>query len=72
MISGMPKGGVPDNRRAALAAEPRKNDPRFEHRNMHGVLRCHDRPSTALATIQPAFTDPERLALAGSWPGTAG
>ena len=22
-------------------------------------------PSTALATIQPAFTDPERLALAG-------
>ena len=28
-------------------------------------------PSTALATIQPAFTDPERLALAVSWPGTA-
>jgi hypothetical protein len=28
-------------------------------------------PSTALATIQPAFTDAERLALAGSWPGTA-
>jgi site-specific recombinase XerD len=25
----------------------------------------HCRPSTALATIQPAFTDPERLALAG-------
>ena len=28
-------------------------------------------PSTALATIQPAFTDTERLALPGSWPGTA-
>jgi hypothetical protein len=28
-------------------------------------------PSTALATVQPAFTDAERLALAGSWPGTA-
>ena len=28
-------------------------------------------PSTALATIQPAFTDPERLALAGTWPATA-
>ena len=27
-------------------------------------------PSTALATIQPAFADPERLALAGSWPDT--
>ena len=27
-------------------------------------------PSTALATIQPAFTDAERIAL-GSWPGTA-
>jgi hypothetical protein len=27
--------------------------------------------STALVTIQPAFTDTERLALAGSWPGTA-
>jgi len=25
-----------------------------------------DAPSTALATIQPAFTDAERLALAGS------
>lgn len=28
-------------------------------------------PSTVLATIQPAFTDAERIALAGSWPGTA-
>jgi hypothetical protein len=28
-------------------------------------------PSTALATIQPDFTDAERLALAGTWPGTA-
>jgi hypothetical protein len=28
-------------------------------------------PSTALATIQPVFTDAERVALAGSWPGTA-
>jgi hypothetical protein len=28
-------------------------------------------PSTALATIQPAFTDAERLALDGSWPDTA-
>jgi hypothetical protein len=28
-------------------------------------------PSTALATIQPAFTDAERLALAGTWPDTA-
>jgi hypothetical protein len=27
-------------------------------------------PSTALATIQPAFTDAERLAVAGFWPGT--
>jgi integrase len=27
-------------------------------------------PSTALATIQPAFTDPERLALAGFLPDT--
>ena len=27
-------------------------------------------PSTALATIQPAFTDPERLALAGLPAGT--
>ena len=44
MISGMPKGAVPDNRRAALVAEPQKNDPRFEHRNMHSVLRCYDRP----------------------------
>ena len=25
-------------------------------------------PSTALATIQPAFTDPERLASPGTWP----
>jgi hypothetical protein len=29
-------------------------------------------PSTALATIQPVFTDPERLALAVSWPDTEG
>jgi hypothetical protein len=28
-------------------------------------------PSTALATIQPAFTDAERLALAGFLAGTA-
>ena len=28
-------------------------------------------PSTALATIQPAFTDAEPLPLPGSWPGTA-
>jgi hypothetical protein len=28
-------------------------------------------PSTALATIQPAFTDAERLAFAGTWPGIA-
>jgi hypothetical protein len=28
-------------------------------------------PSTTLATIQPAFTDAERLASQGSWPGTA-
>ena len=28
-------------------------------------------PSTALATIQSAFTDAERLTLAGSWPDTA-
>jgi hypothetical protein len=27
--------------------------------------------STALVTIQPAFTESERLALAVSWPGTA-
>jgi Phage integrase, N-terminal SAM-like domain len=32
--------------------------------------RCH--PSTALATIQPAFTDPERLALAGFLAGYRG
>jgi hypothetical protein len=29
-------------------------------------------PSTALVTIQPAFTDPERLALAGFLPGYRG
>ena len=29
-------------------------------------------PSTALATIQPAFTDPERLALAGFLAGNRG
>ena len=29
-------------------------------------------PSTALATIQPAFTDPERLALAGYLAGYRG
>ena len=29
-------------------------------------------PSTALATIQPAFTDPERLALAGFLAGYGG
>ena len=29
-------------------------------------------PSTALATIQPAFTDPERLALAGFLAGFCG
>ena len=29
-------------------------------------------PSTALATIQPAFTDPERLALAGFLAGYRG
>jgi integrase/recombinase XerD len=29
-------------------------------------------PSTALATIQPAFTDPERLALAGFLAGFRG
>ena len=29
-------------------------------------------PSTALATIQPAFTDPERLALAGYLAGYPG
>jgi len=28
-------------------------------------------PSTDLVAIQPAFTDAERLALAGSWPGIA-
>ena len=28
-------------------------------------------PSTALATIQPAFTDAERIASLGSWPDTA-
>ena len=28
-------------------------------------------PSTALATIQPAFTDAERSRSPGSWPGTA-
>jgi hypothetical protein len=28
--------------------------------------------STALAAIQAAFTEAGRLALAGSWPGTAG
>jgi len=73
MISGIPKGGVPDNRRAGLAAEPQKNDPRFEHRNMQSVLRCcYDRPIHCPRHDQPAFTDPERLALAGSWPGTAG
>ena len=27
-------------------------------------------PSTALATIPPAFTDPERLAPPGSWRDT--
>jgi hypothetical protein len=27
--------------------------------------------STALVTIQPIFTDAERLTLADSWPGTA-
>jgi hypothetical protein len=31
---------------------------------------CH--PTTALATIQPAFTDPERLALAGFQAGYRG
>jgi integrase/recombinase XerD len=29
-------------------------------------------PSTALATIQPAFTDPEQLALAGYLAGYRG
>jgi hypothetical protein len=72
MISGMPKGAVPDNRRAALVAQPQKNDPRFEHRNMHSVLRCYDRPIHCPRHDQPAFTDPERLVLAGSRPGTAG
>jgi hypothetical protein len=28
-------------------------------------------PSTALAPVQPAFAESERLALAGFWPGTA-
>ena len=28
-------------------------------------------PSAALAMIQPIFTDAERVALAGFWPGTA-
>jgi hypothetical protein len=32
----------------------------------------HCRPSTALATIQPAFTDAERLALAGFLAGYRG
>ena len=27
--------------------------------------------STSLVRIQPVLTDAERLALAGSWPGTA-
>ena len=31
-----------------------------------------DAPSTALATIQPAFTDAERLALAGFLAGYRG
>jgi integrase/recombinase XerD len=33
---------------------------------------CTAAPSTALATIQPAFTDPERLALAGCLAGYRG
>ena len=28
-------------------------------------------PSTALVTIQPVFTDAERLPSQGSWPATA-
>ncbi len=43
MIGGMLKGGVPDSRREALAAELQKNDPRFVRRNMHSVLRYYDR-----------------------------
>ena len=44
MISGTPQRRSADNRRAALAAEPQKNDPRFEHSKMHSVLRCYERP----------------------------
>ena len=72
MISGMPKGAVPDNRRAALVAEPQKNDPRFEHRNMHSVLRCYDRPIHCPRHDQPAFTDPRTARARGFLAGYRG
>lgn len=43
MIGSMLKGGVPEHRHAALAAELESNDARFVRRNMHTVLRYYDR-----------------------------
>jgi pimeloyl-ACP methyl ester carboxylesterase len=43
MMGTMIKGGVPENRRKALAAELEHNNPRFVRRNTHTVLRYYDR-----------------------------
>jgi pimeloyl-ACP methyl ester carboxylesterase len=51
MIGGMLKGGVPDDRVEALAAELQKNDPRFVRRNMHSVLRYYDRHGTLVPRL---------------------
>jgi pimeloyl-ACP methyl ester carboxylesterase len=38
----MLKGGVPENRQAALTAELKKNDPRSLRRLTHSVMRYYD------------------------------
>jgi len=43
LIGGMLKGAVPDDRRPALAAELRRNDPRFVRRNTRTYLHYQDR-----------------------------
>ena len=42
LIGGMLKGGVPENRQAALTAELKKNDPRSLRRLTHSVMRYYD------------------------------
>jgi hypothetical protein len=42
LIGRMTKGGVPEHRHAALAAELGRNDRRFVRRNTHTVLRYYD------------------------------